>query len=188
MKTSMTACRLITAEDLLSDPTNYEFGELWDGVWQVGEPSGGSAEYFGQKLAARLCMVAEERRLGRVTGSQQGFYVRRNPDRVLVPDIAFTSLTRLPKLPERGFIECAPNFAVEVVSPTGRWDATLTKAGVWVGHGAEVAWVVDPKTRRVAVLRAGAPLEIVEGDGVASAEPAVPGFSIALPDLFADVG
>jgi Uma2 family endonuclease len=179
--------RLVTAEDLLRYPTAYEHGELWDGRWMAGEASGGSAEIAGSRVHVRLGQVVEERHLGWVTGSNQGFFLRRDPDRVLCPDVAFTSFARLPRAPARSFIDGAPNFAVEVVSPTDRWETVVKKAGVWIAHDVEVVWVIDPLTRRVAVVRQEGPVELLVGDGVASAEPAVPGFSIALADLFRDL-
>jgi len=178
---------LVTADDLLRYPDAYEHGELWDGKWMVGDACGGSAEIVGARILVRLGQAADAGRLGWVTGSSQGFYVRQSPDRVLSPDIALTSFARLPRAPARHFIAGAPNFAVEVVSPTDHWEDALTKAGVWIGHGVEVAWVVEPLRHRVAVIRPGTPVEILVEDGVATGDPAVPGFSIALADLFRDI-
>ena len=98
-----------------------------------------------------------------------------------------TSHVRLPAVPARKFFECAPDFALEVVSPTDRWETVIKKAGIWIAHGVEVVWVLDPLEHRVAIVRPEGQVELLRGGGVASAEPAVPGFSIALADLFRDL-
>src|SRR5262245_66358447 len=81
---------LVTAEDLLRYPDAYEHGELWDGRFVVSEGSGGHAEIVNSRVIARLVGTVDAQDLGWVTGSNQGFYVRRDPDRVLCPDAAYT--------------------------------------------------------------------------------------------------
>lgn len=176
---------LITAEDLLRDPRRYKRGELWDGIFVVRDPpSGGGSEVVGARVLEPLARHARERDLGWVTGSNQGFYVAREPDRVLSPDIAFTSYARLPALPRRGFFPCAPDFAVEVKSPDDAWMAVVEKCGVWIGHRVPVVWAVNPEDRIVVVFRPGAdPRVAVPGDEI-DAAPALPEFRLRVADLF----
>jgi Uma2 family endonuclease len=125
----------------------------------------------------------DERDLGWVTGSSQGFFVAHDPDRVLSPDVAFTSYARLPHPPQRGFFPCAPEFAVEVRSPDDSWISVVEKAGVWIGHRGPVVWAVDPGHRVVVTLRPGVvPVEVRAG--TVDAEPVLPGFRISVSDLF----
>lgn len=162
----------LTAADLLTD-SRYERGELWDGVFVVHEPSGG---YHGETEANAvfaLRSAAALRQRGCVRGSSAGFVVARGPDRVLSPDASFMSFDRCPETPAVGFIDGAPELAVEIRSPRDSWPSVLAKGGVWVGHGALLVWCVDPIARIVAVLRPGADVELVEPAGALALAPIV---------------
>jgi Uma2 family endonuclease len=88
------------------------------------------------------------------------------------------------------FIEGAPTFAVEVRSEQdydGSAEADLAaKRDDYFQAGTLVVWDVDPLARTVAVYRADRPTQpMVYGWGeVADAEPAVPGWRIAVNDIF----
>ncbi len=179
--------KTLTADELLLVGSPYGRGQLWDGRFVPLPPSSGSTGFVSTRIAAALSTFVEAKALGWVTGANQGFLVRHNPDRVLCASVGFTSIARLRAIPARHFIPFAPNLAVEVLEPDGSRDDVLMKAGVWLGHGSDLAWVVEPTARRVTVARPGAPLEVLEGTAVAKADPAVPGFSMALANLFADV-
>jgi Uma2 family endonuclease len=174
----------MTARQLSRDPETRKGWELWDEMLIVREPSGGEAEASGALRIERLSRYVRSRRLGWVTGSNQGFLVARSPDRVLAPDLAFTSRARLPALPRSGFFACAPDFAVEVRSPRDSWERLLTRLGVWLGHGARVAWGVDPLERRVAVLREQGFTLLSRPALLVDAAPALPRFRVRVATLF----
>ncbi len=88
------------------------------------------------------------------------------------------------QVPERGFIEMAPDFLAEARSPSDTWEQTVLKCGIWVAHGTQVAWAVDPLTRMVAVLRDERVVEVLQREGVASAAPALPTFALPLGEIF----
>lgn len=177
---------LTTAQDLLAPGSSYpEHGELWDGRFVAQEPSGGPADFVSARVVARLVAHVDGRGLGWVVASNQGFLVARDPDRVLSPDGAFVSRSRLPAVPARGFIDVAPDFVVEVRSPDDASAALHAKAGVWIGHGVPVVWAVDPLLRTVTVHRAGEPPCVGTERDEVGASPALPEFTAAVKDLFA---
>ncbi len=187
MSRAVAPC-LITAEDLLRDPRRYKRGELWDGIFVVKDPSGGSAEIVDGRVAEPLLRFVRERDLGWVTLSNQGFYVGRDPDRVLSPDLAFTSYAKVPSAPRRGFFPCAPDFAVEVKSPEDSWTQVVEKCGVWIGHRVPVVWAVNPEDRIAVVFRPGQdPRIAVPGDEI-DAAPALPEFRLRVAELFVRLG
>lgn len=168
---------LLTARDLLARPERYKRGtELWDGVLLVREPSGGEADVATCYIVEALSHYVRTRNLGWVTGSSHGYQVGFAPDRVLAPDVAFVSRVRLPEHPRRGFTPLAPDFAVEVRSPTDSRDGVMAKAGVWLAHGTRVVWVVDPEAGEVVVVRPTAAPQVVRAPGSVSAGPALPRF------------
>lgn len=186
---TLVATHLITAEDVLRCDSPYRDCEIWDGTPMLREPSGGEAEFVAAEVVGPLREHVRARGLGWTFLSSQGFLVSRDPDRLLASDGAFVSRARLPRLPKRGFIELAPDFLIEVRSPDDTWETILQKCGVWVSHGAACVWAIDPFTRTIAEFRpARTPVIHRDGLGTATADPVLPGFSIALPDLFAELG
>jgi Uma2 family endonuclease len=184
--------RRLAAGDLLRDPKRYEFCELWDGSLVVREPSNlwpeGVAGVFVEALRRH---VAPRRRgarpLGLVTTSQGAFHVARDPDWVLVPDVAFIADERLKYVPVRGYAPLAPDLAVEVRSPSDSWESVLAKAAVWLGHGVRLVIAVDP-LRRVAVeWRSGAAPVERRGRQSLSGAPVLPRFRLSVAKLFAEL-
>ena len=182
--------RLLTAGELMARGDRSARDELWDGVLLVRSPSGGAAEVVAMRVARHLFAHLEghpEAPRGWVTGSSQGFLVARDPDRVLSPDVAFTTRARLGALPARGYFPCAPDLAVEVRSPEGTWEATVEKCGIWIAHGVAVAWAVDPEARRVVVFRPRRD-PLIGGPGQeVDAEPLLAGFRVRTDDVFVDL-
>ena len=88
------------------------------------------------------------------------------------------------------FIEGAPTFAVEVRSEQDYGDAAevelASKRADYFQAGTLVVWDVDPLAKTVAVYRAERPTQpMVYGQGQsAEAEPAVPGWRLAVNDIF----
>jgi Uma2 family endonuclease len=97
----------------------------------------------------------------------------------------------LPADPMR-FLEGAPVFAVEVRSendykPSAEAEMAAKRADYFAA-GTLVVWDVDPLARTIRVYRAGDPEKPVtyrRGE-LAEAEPAVPGWRLAVDDIFAN--
>ena len=174
----------VTAEDVLRWGSPWRDCELWDGVPQVREPSGGWAETTGVRIVAPLETWVRARDLGWVFMSSQGFLVARDPDRLLAADGSYVSKARLPAVPRRCFVPLAPDFALEVRSPGDAWEGTLEKCGIWIAHGSRVVWGVDPDAARIAVFRPGTPVETLDRTGRLGLAPLLPGFSVRLEDVF----
>ena len=89
------------------------------------------------------------------------------------------------------FIEGPPTFAVEVRSEDDYGEAAeaelTAKRADYFEAGTRVIWDVDPRTKTVAVYRIGAPWQssILHPGQVADAEPALPGWRLAVNDIFA---
>lgn len=82
------------------------------------------------------------------------------------------------------------DIAIEILSPTTRRRDQTTKRGVYARNGVAELWLVDPVDRTLLALRRsglGGAYDIedaLEGD-TALTSPLLPGFSVALRDLFA---
>ena len=88
------------------------------------------------------------------------------------------------------FIDGAPTLAVEVRSEQDYGDAAeaeqAAKRADYFEAGTLVVWDIDPLARTITVYRSAAPTQpVVYGPGhIAEAEPAAPGWRLAVADLF----
>jgi Uma2 family endonuclease len=105
--------------------------------------------------------------------------------RPLVPDVAYVSDARLAGLEGRD-LEAppfSPDVAVEIRSPDDRARNVDHKIAVYLATGSTLVIVIDPRDRSVRLHDARG-VRVLGGDDTI-AHPAMPGFSLALPALFA---
>ena len=174
----------MSADDLLRLNIADARTELVRGELVVREPTG----YRHGAVAARLLIAVgtfvESHALGRVFTAETGFRLRRDPDTVRAPDVAFVRLDRAPNPPPLGFAELAPDLVVEVLSPEDRPGEVLSKIGDWLEAGTSLVWVVDPEQRSARVYRAdGTQDQLGETDRL-NGEAVLPGFDCELRRLF----
>lgn len=170
----------MTAEELLRLNIPNKRTELVRGVLVVREPAGYQHGNVAAVILAAIASHVYANSLGRVFAAETGFTLRRNPDTVRAPDVAFISTARLPDPPPRGFAELAPDLAVEVLSPDDRPGEVLTKVGDWLNAGARLVWVVDPIHVAARVYRADGTESILGETDALGGEDVLPGFEFAL--------
>ena len=105
--------------------------------------------------------------------------------RPLVPDVAYVSNERLAGL--EGFdLESppfAPDVAVEILAPDDHPTHIEHKIRVYLADGASLVIVVDPADRSVRLHDAQS-VHVLRGEDILT-HPALPGFSLSLPEYFA---
>ena len=74
-------------------------------------------------------------------------------DDILVPDLAAWRRERMPVPPHAAFIELAPDWVCEVLSPSTRRYDRLEKLPAYAAHGVGHAWLVDPRMRSLEAFR-----------------------------------
>jgi Uma2 family endonuclease len=84
----------------------------------------------------------------------------------------------------QGYVPGAPDLAVEVVSPNDLCTEVDEKVAEWLEHGARLAFVVNPRRQTVAVHRPDQTMRTLGIDDVLDGEDVVPGWSMAVRDLF----
>jgi Uma2 family endonuclease len=175
--------RVVTAEELFQYPDS-KYYELVRGVPRVSEPPGGVHGAIAGRIVARLADHVERLGLGTVL-VEAGYILQRAPDTVRGPDVSFISLARLPpdQIPEQ-FIPGAPDLAIEILSPSSRWSEVEEKIADYFVAGTHLVWVVDPRERRAIVRYPDRPPRVVASGECLDGEDVVPGFALALAELF----
>jgi Uma2 family endonuclease len=124
---TVAAKQLYTPEDLLvmPDAISYELvnGEL------VERQSGWKSSRIGASVAVLLMAHCDAHGLGWVVGAGASYQCFADaPNKVRKPDASFIRLERMPPGEEpEGRCRIAPDLAVEVISPTGLYDAIENK-------------------------------------------------------------
>jgi Uma2 family endonuclease len=181
----MATTKLWTIEELEREGAPEGRWELIDGELVELTASGGRASKIAIRLALRIEQHADPRGLGEIYGADGGFVLFPGRDILRVADVAFVRTERLPSEEDQiGFLRLAPDLVVEVVSPYDRPGEIEAKTAMWLEAGVRLIWVVDPDARTVAVHAPNRPVVLLgEGDDL-DGEHVVPGFRVAVVDLF----
>jgi Uma2 family endonuclease len=180
----MAAPSPLTAEELLRRRFPDKRVELIDGRPVVREPAGYRHGRIAARVAAKLTVHADTNELGVVCAAETGFVLRRGPDTVRAPDVAFISKARLPDPDQITYAELAPDLVVEVLSPGDRPGDLLAKVADWLNAGSRSVWVVDASRRLIRVYgHDGSCAMLREGDRLEGGD-VVPGFSCEVSSLF----
>ena len=180
----MATKTLLTADDLLALPNDGLRHELVGGELRTLTPAGLEHGAIVMRLAGRVWQFVEANGLGVVYGAETGFRLASDPDTVRAPDLAFVSAERVAEVtPKHGFGTGAPDLAAEVVSPGDSYSEVEEKVLDWLRAGTRLVWVIDPRTRTVAVHGASGNASILTD--VLTGGDVIPDFECRVPDLFA---
>ena len=180
----------ISAEEFLElvDQPQYQDRrlDLVEGeIVEMSLPTPGHGELTGL-LSMKIASYVYENDLGRVTGGDAGFVVRRNlAGRATVRglDIAFISKAKAPDpLPFKLF-ELAPDLAVEVISPGNTADDIHDKVRELLKMGTPLIWLVHSRTRTVVVHTSASAVTYEESDTLSGGD-VLPGFELRVGDIF----
>ena len=176
--------RFMTADELARLPDDGMRHELVRGELRTMSPPGWQHGKFSIKVAVSLTNYVEPRGWGQVVG-EVGFRLTSDPDTVRVPDAAFVAGERIPATDEpTGYWLGAPDLVVEVISPNDIYKDVEQKVAEWLGYGARLVFVVNPRRRTVAVHRPNEPVRTLTEDDVLSGEDVVPGWSLPVRAFF----
>ena len=179
-----TRPKLMTADEFMMMPDDGKRHELIRGELIELPHPGVLRGFVSERVASALHGFVMAHNLGFAL-HPVGFVIEICPDTVRAPDVSFISWDRLPdgELPDI-YPRTAPNIVVEVLSPSDRPGAVNVKIQMWLDAGAELVWLLHPPTKTVRVCRPNAEDVILTEHDILDAEPVLPGFSVAVADLF----
>lgn len=177
--------RHLTVEELSELPDDGLRHELVEGELVSVAPAGFEHGDLAMELAFHVKAFVRARSLGAVLAAETGFVLRRKPDTVRAPDVAFVRAERVPPRDQRRrFAVLAPDLVAEVVSPTDRAGEVNGKVAQWLDAGVRLVWVVDPENRVVVAHEPGGVAHLLrEGDELGGGD-VLPGFRLPLAELF----
>jgi Uma2 family endonuclease len=151
----------------------------------VMPPTGGETGSQNVEITFQVQLWTRGDQTGVAFDSSTGFKLpngaTRSPDAAWVRRSRLTGLTREQK---QKFLPLCPDFVIELRSPTDNLQAVLDKMQEYLDNGAQLAWLLDPRTRRVHVYLPQRSPEILEAPSTVSADPLLPGFVLDLQKIW----
>ena len=136
------------------------------------------------KLTARLETWSEAAQLGETFDSSTLFTLPNGAIRS--PDACWIESSRWDSVGEDDqddLLIICPDFVAELRSKTDRLSAVQKKMREYMDNGAKLGWLIDPKSNRVEVYRAGQEVEILDNPASISGEDVLPGFVLDLTGI-----
>jgi Uma2 family endonuclease len=155
----------------------------------VMSPTGGTAGRKNSRLTQQLRNWADRELTGEVFDSSTVFVLpngaRRSPD---ASWIKLERWNRLTQAQQDGFPPIAPDFAIELVSPSDlknqRSEDLQAKMREYLDNGVKLGWLIEPSAQTVEIYRFGQQVEILHNPQTLSGEDILPGFTLDLSKIF----
>jgi Uma2 family endonuclease len=181
-----TKPHLVTAEEAL-DRAGQGRWELIRGEIKEMPAAGEEHGYRVMWLAFHLLSHVQAHGLGVVYAAETGFLLSRDPDTIRAGDVVFISADRVPERFQPGWSTTIPDLVAEVVSPSDRAGDVEDKVADWLEAGVRLVWVLWPRTHTVQAFRSFEDVRTLTERDTLDGEDIVPGFSLAVRELFKGV-
>jgi len=160
-----------------------------DGELIVMSPTGGEAGSKNFNLYLDLGIWNRSTKLGIAMDSSTVFILpngaRRSPDVSWIKLDRWNSLTLKEK---RGFPPIAPDFVMELVSPSDlknqRYEDLQVKMQEYLDNGVKLGWLIEPSSKTVEIYKLGQKVETLNSPSTLSGENILPGFVLDLSEIF----
>jgi Uma2 family endonuclease len=147
----------------------------------IMSPTGGETGNRNFEISAEFAIWNRQNRLGVCFDSSTAFKLPNGADRS--PDVAWIKQERWDALtPEQKekFPPIAPDFVLELMSPSDSQRDTQAKMQEYIENGVKLGWLINRKTRQVEIYRQGQEVEILDNPTTLSGEDILPGFVLDL--------
>ena len=151
----------------------------------VMPPTGFSTGDRNAEVTLQLRDWAKAEGSGVATDSSTGFSLPNGADRA--PDAAWilrSRLTGVTSEEKEKFLPLCPDFVIELLSPSDDLEEVQAKMQEYIENGAQLGWLLAPKSRRVYVYRLGESMIVIENAEEISGEPELPGFVLKLDEIW----
>ena len=172
----MTAAELERMPDDDSVRTELDEGEVI-----TMPPAGEDHGHYESEFVILLGSFVKRRRLGRIYTGDTAFRLSQNI--VRCPDVAFVRAARVAEVRGPGFINGAPDLAVEIFSPSDSVRQLMRKVKQYFAAGTHTVWIAYPEDQTINVLEASGADRLLKGEDVVEARELLPGFSVRVSEF-----
>ncbi|MBD2663273.1 hypothetical protein B6N60_03139 [Richelia sinica FACHB-800] len=147
----------------------------------IMSPTGAGTGNRNSEINADFVIWNRQRKLGKVFDSSTCFKLPNGANRS--PDVAWIKNERWDVLTleeQEKFSPIAPDFVLELMSPTDSLAETRAKMIEYRDNGVRLGWLINQKLHQVEIYRPGQPVEILEKPQYLSGEDVLAGFTLDL--------
>jgi Uma2 family endonuclease len=147
----------------------------------IMSPTGGETGNINSEISADFVIWNRQTQLGICFDSSTCFKLPNGANRS--PDVAWIRKERWDALtPEQKekFPPIAPDFVLELMSPSDTLRETQEKMQEYIDNGVQLGWLINPKMRQVEIYRLGQPIEILTSPQELLGENVLPEFILNL--------
>jgi Uma2 family endonuclease len=151
----------------------------------IMSPTGGETGNRNFEIGADFAIWNRKNRLGVCFDSSTCFRLPNSGSRS--PDVAWIRQDRWDALtPEQKekFPPIAPDFVLELTSPTDNLQETQAKMREYMLSGVKLGWLIHPKIRIVEIYRIGQEVERLESPATLSGENVLPDLVLDLQSIW----
>lgn len=144
-------------------------------------PTGGETGHRNSEINADFVIWNRQTKLGKVFYSSTCFKLPNGADRS--PDVAWVKQERWDALtPEQRekFPPIAPDFVLELMSPSDTLEVTQAKMREYIDNGVQLGWLINRRDRQVEVYQLGQAVEILPAPASLSGGTTLPNFVLNL--------
>ncbi len=150
-------------------------------------PTGGETGSNNAELTADFINWNRNARLGKVFDSSTCFRLNAFGGGDRSPDVSWVKKSRWESLSaeeRRKFPPIAPDFVLELLSPTDSLSTLRAKMEEYMTVGVRLGWLINPANQTVEVYRQNRAVEILERPTAIADDEVLPGFRLALEWLW----
>ncbi|MEC4817158.1 MAG: Uma2 family endonuclease [Scytonema sp. PMC 1069.18] len=166
---------------LCLDNPDVKFERNQWGELIIMPPTGGETGNCNSEINAEFVFWNRRTKLGKVFDSSTCFKLPNGCDRS--PYLSWIRLERWNTLSaeqREKFPPIAPDFLLELMSPSDSLSDTQDKMQEYMDAGVKLGWLIDRKTRRVEIYRSGQEVEVLDSPASLSGEEVLPEFVLNL--------
>ncbi|MGI8638662.1 MAG: Uma2 family endonuclease [Pyrinomonadaceae bacterium] len=156
-----------------------------DGDLIIMPGTGGLTGNRNARIIARAVMWAEKDGTGVTFDSDTIFRLSNGAKRL--PDFSWVKNEKWNSLDENEkekIVPFAPDFLIELRSPSDSLEDLQTKMQEYIENGASLGWLIDPTERKVYVYCRNDEIEILENPKEISGEPLLKDFTLSLQEIW----
>jgi len=145
----MSTTKLMTSEELLAMGDDFHF-ELFRGELRPLMSTKPKHGLVAGRFVSRLGAYGGFGELGEVYTAEAGFTLKRGPNTVFSPDIAYFRSDRAPVGAEAvRFTEIPPDVVVAVLSPSNSRPEMLERSAIFLAAGVRLVLIADPDRQTI---------------------------------------
>jgi Uma2 family endonuclease len=163
----------------------YRIERTAEGDIQIIPPTGGQTGHRNTNLITDLNLWARRDAGGAVFDSSTGFDLPNGATRS--PDVSWVRRERLARLSpaeKKAFLPLAPDFVIELGSPSDDLADLQGKMQEYQANGVRLGWLIVPARRQVYVYAQEAEVELLDNPQHVGGDPVLNGFVLELKRIW----